>query len=204
MKHGFRTRPGPDTARLGSPARPLLNLVVHLFYVLALVGCASAPIEASWKQQQTSALREQLIQLDKSVESDEAARLASTAVETAAELAVEYRAVRPACLQNILVNSGKRKRGLCYQWANDLYPHLYDLNLKTLELHLAVARMDTRREHNSVVVTARSQPFEQGIALDAWRHSGRLCSHFVAKDKYPWKPLPRDRVAPELEKYMSQ
>lgn len=174
-----------------------------LFCLFFAAGCASTPLSPQRRQLQAAALRDHLLQLDRSVDPVEAEKLARQAVERAAELAIQYRAVKPAWLHNWLVNSGHRERGLCYDWANDLFPALYALGLHSLELHLAVARMDTRREHNSVVVTARQQSLDQGVVLDAWRSSGRLWFGRVATDKYPWTPLPRDRVAPELERYMA-
>jgi hypothetical protein len=178
---------------------------VALFALLLFTaGCASSPISATWRQVQTAALQKRLLQLNRAVNADEAARLSKTAVDQSAALAADYRAVRPAWLNNFLVNGGRRKRGLCYQWANDLYPRLHELGLTSLELHLAVARMDTRHEHNAIVVTASQQPFGEGVVLDAWRHSGRLWFGSVATDKYPWRPLPRDRVAPELRNLLSQ
>ena len=72
------------------------------------------------------------------------------------------------------MNLGVRKRGLCFQWADDLTLKLQSLRLRTLQLHRGVARLDTRREHSSVVLTAPGQPFDKGVVLDAWRHSGRL------------------------------
>jgi hypothetical protein len=168
-----------------------------------MTGCASRPVVGPWTEIQSAALRDQLVKLDRSVDPDEAARLAKVAVEQAVTLAHQYRVVRPAWFQNILVNNGLRQRGLCYHWANDLFPPLHDLDLQSLELHLAVARMDTSHEHNCIVVTARRQPFAEGIVLDAWRHSGRLWFGVVARDKYPWHPLPEDRVPPELAKLIS-
>ena len=165
-----------------------------------VTGCASRPVPASLQQ---TALRNQLLQLQDNIAADEATRLAEAALEKSAALAAAYRAVWPPWLHNNLVNAGLRERGLCYHWANDLFAHLQSLNLQSLELHLAVARMDTGREHNAIVVTASRHPFAQGIVLDAWRHSGRLWSGGVATDKYPWQPLPRDRVAPELEKFFA-
>ncbi len=148
-------------------------------------------------------LQEKLQQLDNAVDADEAARLAESAVKQSAVLAREYRAVRPAWLHNFLVNGGLRERGLCYDWTNDLFARLHQLDLRSLDLHLAVARMDTPHEHNAIVVTARGQPFVEGVVLDAWRHSGRLWFGSVATDKYPWQSLPRDRVPPELEKFLA-
>ncbi len=182
-------------------ARPFRALA--LIGILLIAGCAVSPVNPRWMQPQSAALRDQLLQLDRRVDAAEAARLANAAVQQSAALADRYRAVRPAWFQNILVNGGLRERGLCYQWANDLYPRLHELGLKSLELHLAVARMDTPHEHNCIVVTARRQAFAQGVVLDAWRHSGRLWFGGVATDKYPWQPLPRERVAPELEKILN-
>ncbi len=65
---------------------------------------------------------------------------------------------------------------------------LQALRLTTLELHWAEARPGTLREHNCVVVTARGQPFAQGIVLDGWRNSGRLFwSPVVLDHHYPWR-----------------
>jgi hypothetical protein len=102
------------------------------------------------------------------------------------ELAREYRVVHPAIFHNVLVNIGVRKRGLCFQWADDLSAKLESLHLRTLRLRRGVARLDTRREHSSVVLTAPGQAFDRGIVLDAWRHSGRLFWSGVKEDKYPW------------------
>lgn len=143
-------------------------------------------------------LRERLQQMDSTVDSQEAARLARTATEAAADLAYEYRPVRPAWFNNVLVNTGWRDRGLCYEWANDLFPHLHNLNLQTLDVHFAVANMDTKHEHNGLVITAKGHPFRKGLILDAWRHSGYLWFGEVEADKFPWEPLPRKRVPKDL------
>lgn len=95
--------------------------------------------------------------------------------------------VRPALFHNFMVNLGVRKRGLCYHWAEDLVARLQTLKLATLDLHWGIARAGTLREHNSVVVTAKGQPFRQGVVLDAWRHAGRLHWADVAADRYPWE-----------------
>lgn len=177
-----------------------LGLAATLIAAVLLTGCASRPGPGPL---QTAALRNQLLQLHDTVDADEASHLAEAALQKSAALALDYRAVWPPWLHNTLVNAGFRQRGLCYEWTNDLFTHLQSLNLRSLELHLAVARMDTSREHNAVIVTAHGQPFAGGVILDAWRHSGHLWFGRAAADKYPWQPLPRDRVAPELEKFFA-
>jgi hypothetical protein len=130
-------------------------------------------------------LRTKLAMLSPTVRVDEAERLALCAYKTSRR----YRVVFPPALNNILVNTGGRKRGLCYQWTEDLMRELDALKLETLELHWGEAFARTFSENNGVVVTAKGQPFAQGIVLDAWRYQGRLYWGPVRKDPegYPWK-----------------
>jgi hypothetical protein len=124
--------------------------------------------------------------LDPAVSPAEAQRLAACAYEYSSQLAQEYHAVRPAIWHNFLVNMGVKRRGLCYQWAEDLSAKLETLNLTTLTVRWGIARAGTYREHNSVVITARGHPFESGLVLDPWRRSGKLVWKPVGADKYPW------------------
>jgi len=158
--------------------------------VVGLVGCAHLPGDARGvaraKPEEIGPLRDHLAALAPTVSEDEAQRVAACAYDYSLELAREYRVVRPAWFHNFLVNTGFKKRGLCYQWTEDLLAKLETLELATLDLHWGMARWGTLREHNSVVVTARGQPFERGVALDPWRRSGRLVWKPVTEDKYPW------------------
>jgi hypothetical protein len=176
------------------------------FAILALlifsIGCTHLPVPGPKSEQATLLLQEQLLDLGPQVDANEAKAVARVAVEEAIHLASEYRAVRPAWFHNVLVNYGFRERGLCFHWANDLYARLYMLHCRSMELCLAVARMDTRREHNAIMVTARGKPFETGVILDAWRNSGRLWSGPASLDHYPWEPLPPDRIDPGLQEFM--
>ena len=134
-------------------------------------------------------LRTKLAMLSPTVRVDEAEKLALCAYKTSRRLAREYRVVFPPALNNILINTGGRKRGLCYQWTEDLLHQLDALKLETLELHWGEAFARTFSENNGVVVTAKGQPFARGIVLDAWRYQGRLYWGPVRKDPegYPWK-----------------
>jgi hypothetical protein len=127
-----------------------------------------------------------LTSLAPNVHETEAELVAGCAYEYPRTLASQYRVVRPALFHNFLVNSGYRQRGLCYEWAEDLLAQLQTYNLESLELHWGIARADTSREHNCVVITAQGQSFDQGIVLDPWRRSGRLVWSPVSSDKYPW------------------
>jgi hypothetical protein len=77
-------------------------------------------------------------------------------------------------LQSFLINIGVKKGGYCYQFATELLLRLDAQKLQTLELHWAESDAGTDTEHNVIAVTARGQPFAQGIMLDNWRHAGHL------------------------------
>jgi hypothetical protein len=181
-----------------------LRLAIGLAAAFLLANCAESPsanvIESArtgtaeinlprGDVQQKAQLRTKLAMLSPTVRVDEAERLAQTAYVTSRRLAREYRVVFPPALNNILVNTGGRKRGLCYQWTEDIMRELDALKLETLELHWGEAFARTFSENNGVVVTAKGQPFSQGIVLDAWRYQGRLYWGPVRKDPegYPWK-----------------
>jgi hypothetical protein len=115
-----------------------------------------------------------LVKLSPTVSPDEARRVAFTAYTAGRQLAAEWRMVWPATMQSFLIHIGARKAGHCFQYANELLLRLDALKLRTLELHWAECNPRAFDEHNVIAVTARGQPFEQGIVLDNWRHSGRL------------------------------
>lgn len=151
---------------------------------MLLAGCVHARQPA--KPADVRALQQALVALAPSVRADEAERVATVAYDQSRLLAEKYRVVWPPLLHNYLVNSRYRDRGLCYDWAEDLLIPLQRLNLRSLHLRWGMARAGTSREHNSIVVTARNQPFARGIVLDPWRRSGRLVWRPVATDRYPW------------------
>jgi hypothetical protein len=176
--------------------------------LIAVAGCAQANVyyppnsatstqtptdhikaQTFWKN--VERLQQQLTDLSQSVDRAEARLVAETAIRESAVLAEEYQLVRPAVAHNLLVALGIKDRGLCYQWTEDLMNRLRALGLKSFQLHWGVAyRGSELREHNCVVITAKGQPFSDGIVLDPWRHSGNLFWAQVSKDSYPWKILP--------------
>ena len=144
-------------------------------------------------RQKAEALEKDLVALNHGSARKEARKLAETALQTSAFLTEEYELVRPPFLHNIFVRMGWRDRGLCYQWTEDLMSHLQALKLKDYQLRWGVAhRGSDLREHNTVVITANGQAFEDGLVLDPWRNSGNLYWVGVKKDTYPWKELPKE------------
>ena len=161
-----------------------------LFLAATLVAsCSTVRVPVAKQNLEAAALAEKLCALAPIVSPSEATRAADAAVRYPLQLAQEYDATPPAVINNALINFGLHPRGLCYQWADDLTIKLLTLHLQTLELHRGVAKLGTRREHSCVVLTAPGQPFNDGIALDAWRHCGRLNWSPVLTDKYPWKEV---------------
>ena len=145
-----------------------------------------AELFVMWSSDDPS-LRTQIAALSPTVSPDEARQVAYTAYMTGRELHREWRVAWLPGIQNFLVNIGKRKGGLCFQWATELLVRLDALKPQTLELHWAESGPNTGAEHNVIVVTARGQPFGEGILLDLWRYSGTLVWTHVGTDPdYRW------------------
>jgi hypothetical protein len=144
-------------------------------------------------RERAESLEADLAALDHSANGADARQIAETALQASAYLKKTYRLVRPPILHNLMVKMGLRDRGLCYHWTEDLMSYLKALQLKNYQLRWGVAyRGSNLREHNTVVITANDQPFEHGLVLDPWRHSGRLHWVVVKNDSYPWKELPKE------------
>jgi hypothetical protein len=151
-----------------------------LFFLLAflvLVSAARGGDERSIKD-----LAKALTGLSTNVDPAEAQALSYTAHTTARRLKKEYRVVLNPEFTVFLYNVGLRKRGWCGHWAQDIGKELKKLEPKTLVLHWGEAYPNTSSENNALVVTARNQPFEDGIILDGWRRAGRLFWCPVKKD----------------------
>ena len=148
-------------------------------------------INAAAYRNKVNKLRYDLAGLNRHSNLIEAQRIAQEALNYSAYLAEEYDLIRPAVLHNLFVRLGFKDRGLCYHWAEDLMRRLKSLELKAYQIHWGVAyRGSDLREHNSVVITAKDQAFEEGIVLDPWRNSGELYWALVKSDRYPWQELP--------------
>ena len=167
---------------------------IALSALLAFTGCAPSANARGREEPAFAtsaddpALRNRIAALSPNVRPEEAQRVGRCASATGRELRQEWQVVWPPGLQNFLVNTGARKKGLCFQWATELLLRLDALKLETLELHWAESFERTASEHNVIVVTARGQPFAQGILLDNWRYGGRLIWGPVSGDPhYQWK-----------------
>ena len=155
----------------------MIRSAFFIFASLILVNAAEARDARSIKY-----LRYALVALAPDVDPGEAELLSTTAHTTARSLAREYHIVLNPEFQCFLVNIGVRERGWCGHWTRDIGARLKELKLKTLVLHWGAAYAGTSSENNCLVVTARNQPFQDGIVIDGWRRAGRLFWCTVKKD----------------------
>ena len=155
-------------------------MIRTLVFIVAVSLC----INAVWAGDERSIkeLRDALVALAPDVDPGEAELVSVTTHTAARSLAREYRVVGNAGFQNLLIHLGIRQRGYCGHYTRDIGERLKELRLKTLVLHWGAAFPGHERENNCLVVTARNQPFEEGIIMDAWRDAGKLF----------WSPLIKD------------
>ncbi len=126
--------------------------------------------------------------LSSKVNEEDAKIFSHTAILYSSYLAKEYELVSPPNVHNFLISIGVKERGLCYHWANDLIAYLKKQDLQSFDLYRAVYQQGKINEHSSIVVTAKNQPFSDGIVLDAWRDSSDLYFEKLSEDKeYIWE-----------------
>ena len=171
-----------------------IQLLTYCAVVLSIFGAWPCPALGDQQEQPFSfqvqksdvakaeKLTDELASLSPSVNRDEAKLLADCAFATVTKLRREYRMFGTPIFNNFLIYHGLRKRGYCYQWSEDLLVVLDKLNLKSLEVRWGEYDPNTWRENNCIVVTAKGQPFKQGIMLECWRHLGHLYFGLVASD----------------------
>jgi hypothetical protein len=170
-----------------------LSVRIAITSLILTISCASLA-EARKKDPEfaTSAndpiLRGRIAALAPSVDPLEAQRVAQIAYTLGRDLKREWRVAWPPGFHNFLVNTGARKGGLCFQWAERLLLRLAEEKWETLEFHWAESFETTMSEHNVIVVTAKGQHFSRGILLDNWRYGGRLVWGPIVDDPhYEWQ-----------------
>ena len=157
-----------------------VDVIRPLVFIFAFAVC----VGPAWARDERSIndLSKALAALGPEEDPGEAELLSVTAHTTSRSLAREYRIVLNPEFQNFLINIGLRQRGYCAHFARDIGTRLKTLKLKTLVLHWGAAFAGTSGEDNCLVVTARNQPFQDGIILDGWRRAGRLFWCAVRED----------------------
>ena len=143
--------------------------------IFAFAVCATAVRTQAQDEKSINDLRNTLMALlPRTVDPREAALLSETAHRTSRQLAREYGVTGDPAIHNYLINIGVKKKGICADYTRDIGARLKEFRFKTLVLHWGAAYAKESDENNALVVTARNQPFLDGIVLDGWRRGGRL------------------------------
>lgn len=174
-----------------------------LLFVFVLVGNAAiarSGLPTRGTEQEIAALAREIQSLGPEVNPDEALRAAWVTYDYTYQLAQEYQITDGPLIHNTKVNMGKKPRGLCWHWAQDIEARLKQENFQTLELHRAVANsFNIRLEHSTAIISRRGDDFRQGIVLDPWRKGGEVFWARTVEDRrYTW--LPRDEVIAKKRK----
>lgn len=117
---------------------------------------------------------------------EEADAIAKIVIETLYDLSQKYEVAGSALIQNFLINRGIKKKGFCYHYVDDLRKELSKVAWKYFDLRWGTAWDGDFRENNSLVITAIGRPFDEGIAIDAWRTAGKPFWTPVKGDRFPW------------------
>jgi hypothetical protein len=153
------------------------NFVVNMQFRSVLIFAFAIFATAVWAEDEKSIidLRDAVVALSpRTVDPREAEVLSVTAHNMSRQLAREYGVTGDPAVHNFLINVGAKKRGICADYTRDIGARLKELRFKTLMLHWGAAYAKESDENNALVVTARNQPFQDGIVLDGWRRGGRL------------------------------
>ncbi|MFH1830512.1 MAG: hypothetical protein ABH871_07035 [Pseudomonadota bacterium] len=116
----------------------------------------------------------------------EADALAKAIVQKLYDISQEYRVSVSAIINNVLINSGAKKKGFCYHYVEDLMRVLRGHRWRFFDMHWGEAWPETFRENNALIITAKDAPFETGLAVDAWRSAGKPFWSKVQGDRFPW------------------
>ena len=121
----------------------------------------------------------------------EADRLARVAVGEGEAFAQRFGVVRPAWLNNCLVNIKLHERGLCWQYMYHLYWALEREQPEHFTLRCAVRDQGRLfHEHHAVAVSAKGAAFGDSLILDPWQDCGRLIWFVPSGERGEWKNNP--------------
>jgi hypothetical protein len=153
---------------------------------LLLNACAFPIDQADQRLVQAEKLAAEIMALSPVIQRQEAYDFALAAVETSAALGKKYEVRLRPWLHNGSILLGLKERGLCYEYAADLYTSLKTVKTVHLRLLYVAANQGKLNEHHAVTVIAQDAPWNSGLILDAWRRNGNLHFGPLQQDSYPW------------------
>lgn len=131
-----------------------------------------------------------IVQMGGGVDIAEARAAATLSFRETHRLALAYQITGGPLLHNAMVNTGRKPRGLCWHWAEDLEASLSAQGYRSLRMHRAIANADStvRIDHSTAIIAAAGAPWQSGIVLDPWRNAGVLHWALVRDDThYKWE-----------------
>jgi len=165
--------------------RVLLIIVLVLFN-----GCAIKykNVASSYQDKDVQKLSSEISSLSNTISKDEALDIALFSTSYTKKLANSYDLVGSPKFQNFLINMGFKKKGYCYNYADDLASALSQRGYETISIYRAAHKQYTYFEHNCVVITPKDRN-DIGVILDGWRDAGKLYFDLMSRDRknYNWK-----------------
>ena len=162
---------------------------MYFFIALLFSGCAIKYDNISINKTDTkvSKLSSKLQSISQSIQKDEAKDLAQFSHYYTKVLANRYKLIISPNFQNFLINIGIKKKGYCYNYADDLAAALLKRGYKSFKFYRIIHKQGTMFEHNAVLVSSHDKGFF-GVVLDGWRDAGELYYSFLKDDSnYDWK-----------------
>ncbi|CAA6805487.1 MAG: Unknown protein [uncultured Sulfurovum sp.] len=165
-----------------------MQLFSLTFIAFLFLACSVKQPKIEEVNQKTNVLEKVIAQLSAKISQKEAKILAKSSIDYSLKLAKKYEVISYPWVQNFLVNVGIKKRGLCYEWSEDLLTYLLKYPYRTISFHNIGANIGYLNEHNALAISAKGEGIERSIVLDAWRNSGNLYFGNIEEDRgYKWE-----------------
>jgi len=166
-------------------------LITVLFF---LSGCSIKynNIQVSYHDKQAVKLQNMITSLENTIDKNEAQDLAVFSLSYTKKLANSYGLVLSPNFQNFLINIGVKKKGYCYNYADDLGYALVQRGYQSFDIYRIIHKKGTIFEHNAIMITPHYTT-QKGVILDGWRNAGKLYFDTLKNDrkKYEWKLFKR-------------
>ena len=190
VKLGFLLSGLALLAACSAPSADLVQSRAQLDPQNIVVANDPPAITAIAAQSDVADLARTILALSPLIDPEEAARAASIAYAYTAQLKIQYQITDPPLIHNAKVNAGKRPRGLCWHWAEDMEKRLLAEKFQTLDIHRAIANHDNIRiDHSTALISAKGATMFDSVILDPWRKGGTLVWMPVGDDsRYKWRP----------------
>ena len=165
-----------------------ISRVAVIVALWTIVSCAPQAYSPAVRRARARDLAVLMTEKYSSLPCEQADSFAIKAFDSSAAKRDEWKVVLTPWLNNVLVNSGVNKRGLCYHWARDIYRDLAEDMPSGFRMTLIQSyRGEMLREHHAISLHALGEHWSEGIYLDAWRGAGNLKFGLIDRSQVPWQ-----------------